>query len=249
MSVTNVFGAYILPQSGGNPIYFDLVKTESVTRDADVTEFPVETGANITDHYRLKLNTIRLECFVSQEPIYPAIHPEGGGFYGSQMLAWPSYPTPDTLTVIAGAVTNPVGALLNALSPDPTSATVQGMLQWQNAFDSLSTLLTTLEGLRNTAQLVDVATRSYYYAGYLLGQIETSRDASTGSGTNISIELHQINQVATQSTTAPPIPRKPKDTPKVDKGVQQTQAPQQVQSALSAATAKAKSILSAGGGL
>ena len=226
-------GSFLIPQPPTpvqGYIYFDAVMTETVTRDADVTEFPVEVGANITDHYRLKLNSIKLDCFVSQEPIGTSVHPEGQGFYGAQAISWQPYPSLGIVNNVATALTNPVGSLLRLINTDPTSATLNNVLQFAQPFDSLTTLLGQLESLRNAATIVDVATRSYYYAGYMLGQIETSRDKGTGSGTKISIELHQINQVATQQVGAPPVPKKPKDTPPVNKGAQQPTDPGQMTS-------------------
>lgn len=247
-------GSFLIPQ-GGVPaaIYFDCVVSETVTRDAETTEFPVEVGANISDHYRVKLTSVKLEVFVSQEPINDFTHPEGAPFYGAQSLDFAAHPYPEMkldLATVATAVVNPVGALTKAasgaLSGDPRPTDASMVLQFSNAFDSLTTLLTALDFLRSTAGLVDIATKSQYYDSFVIGQVTTSRDKSTGTGTKVSIEFKKIAQVQTQTTGAPPIPAKPKDAPPVNKGAQQPKPPGQMQSALSAAAGKIAGALGVG---
>lgn len=237
MPATIGYGTFLIPRTSGTPIYFDCVQTEEVTRDAEITQFPVEVGANITDHYRVKLAEVMLEVFVSQEPIQPGIHPEGGGFFGALTLSLPAYPKPSDLNQIVSAVGNPVGfassALGSLINPAPTRVTVN-VLQWANPFDSLQSLLTALDAIRASAGLVDVFTRSQFYPGFVLGQVKTHRDKETGTGTRVMIELKPVVFVSTSLVAAPPVPVQPKDAPPVAKGAQQPQDPGQMQSAASA---------------
>ncbi|HEY1696174.1 MAG TPA: hypothetical protein VGG39_28600 [Polyangiaceae bacterium] len=52
-----------------NWITFDVVESESWDGGADVSEHPVEEGANVTDHVRVRLTKCTLKVFVSNEPI------------------------------------------------------------------------------------------------------------------------------------------------------------------------------------
>lgn len=234
-------GSYLIPQ-GGVPaaIYFDCVISETVTRDAEVTEFPVEVGANIADHYRVKLTGVKLEVFVSQEPINDFTHPEGSPSYSPLPLDFSAHPYPTRqldLTTIATAVVNPVGLITSAISGaingDPRPFTAGPVLQFGQQFDSLQTLLTALDFLRSTAGLIDIATKSQYYDSFVLMNVTTNREKSTGSGTRVSIEFKKIATVQTQQTTVA-LPQKPKDKPPVNKGAQQPQDPGTMQSAASA---------------
>ena len=54
-----------------NGYAIDAVVSEDVSFDADVTEFPVESGASITDHVRVKPAVISLDGIVSDTPIGP----------------------------------------------------------------------------------------------------------------------------------------------------------------------------------
>ncbi len=239
-------GTYLSPQSG-SAIYFDCVTKEQVIRDAEVTEFPVEQGANISDHYRVKLNEVKLEVFVSQEPIDLTAHAEGQGFYGAQTLNLPQYPNANgTLSTIAKAVVNPVGTISSAigglLDPRENPVIMQGVLQWAAPFDSLTSLLTALDAIRAQAGLVDVITKSWTYSGMVITEVTTDRDKETGTGTRMTIAFRKLAIVNTQQVAAPPIPALPKDTPPVPKGAQQPQDPGQMQSLASAGLTSLKSI-------
>lgn len=210
-------GAYLLPQNGG-AIYFDVVEDETVERDASVTDHPVEQGANVTDHYRVKPNTIKLEAFVSQEPIDPAVHPNGQGSFQGAQLSLPAYPDIAFGSNLAAILVNPIGSAIRQLRGPPSSVNVNS-LQWAVAFDSLTDLLNSLEALRSNATLVDVATKSWYYGSYLLGAVTTKRNAATGTGTKVSITLKQVRIVST-SKVAAPVVTNPSDAPAVSKGNQ-----------------------------
>lgn len=227
-----------MPQAG-SPIYFDCVLSEQVSRDAEITEFPVEVGANISDHYRVKLNDVKLEVFVSQEPIDNLRHAEGQGFWGAQTLVIPPYPSTSLGAGIAKAIVNPVGSVTSlvgsALSGlfETKPIIASPVLQWAAPFDSLQGLLTALDAIRSAAGLVDIYTKSAVYTGFVIGQVITNRDKETGSGAKVSLEFKRIVTVSTQQVAAP-TPVKPKDTPPVAKGAQQPQDPGQMQSLASA---------------
>lgn len=49
----------------------DAVVSEDVALDSDVTEYPVEEGANNADHFRPLPDAVMLDCIVSDTPIGP----------------------------------------------------------------------------------------------------------------------------------------------------------------------------------
>jgi hypothetical protein len=182
-SPNNAFGTFLMPRAGA-PIYFDCVLTEQVVRDAEITEFPVEVGANISDHYRVKLNEVKLEVFVSQEPIDNLRHPEGQGFWGAQKLITPPYPSGPVLATVAKAIVNPVGSLVSVvgglLDGLDRPVTASPVLQWAAPFDSLQGLLTAIDAIRSAAGLVDIYTKSAVYTGFVIGNVTTNRDKEDG---------------------------------------------------------------------
>lgn len=222
-------GAYLLwsdPTLGNGSLKFDIITNETVERDAEITEHPVEVGANIADHYRLKSRKVTLEAFISQEPLDPSIYPTLQGSLQGAPLTLPTYP--QTLTqLIARGIFNPTGSAiliadelaLGTFFGTAPNATFQS-LQFSNPGDTLALTLAVLDDLYTNAVLVDVATRSAYYSQHLLGPVTTKRDKDTGTGTTISLSLTQVLFVSTQQVAAPPTPVKPKDKPSVNKGQQ-----------------------------
>jgi hypothetical protein len=58
------------PQGSGAPelLTFDVVESEDVSREADVTDHPVEQGAAVSDHVRQRPDVIRITADVSNAP-------------------------------------------------------------------------------------------------------------------------------------------------------------------------------------
>ena len=237
------YGSYFVPQNSSAPVYFDCVTKEQVVRDADVTEFPVEQGVNITDHYRVKVTELHLEVFVSQEPLWPEVHPEGNGATGQASLQLPNYPSFQVPSFdgsqlsspgaalgaglgAVGSATAAVKASVNSLFSDRMNPIVVNVLQWSTPFDSLNALLTRLDGLRSNASLVDVFTRSWHYENLLITNVTTERDKETGTGTNVSISFKTIVTVTTQ-TGYVALPTNLVDKATINKGPQQPQDPGQ----------------------
>lgn len=48
---------------------FDATVQEQHTRDAETTEHPVEDGASITDHVRIKPDRLQMEAYLSNSPL------------------------------------------------------------------------------------------------------------------------------------------------------------------------------------
>lgn len=48
---------------------FDATLTEQHTSDAEITEHPVETGANISDHVRSKPDRLQMDAILSNSPL------------------------------------------------------------------------------------------------------------------------------------------------------------------------------------
>lgn len=219
-------GSYLLWDGGS--IKFDIISNETVERDAAITEHPVETGANIADHYRIKLRGIKLEAFVSQEPLDPTLYPGMSGEVQGVEIALPPYPAA-ALAIAQGfdAATFALGAIQRGFIQAPPTAFMQQALVYANPIDTVAYVLGVLDGLYQNATLIDVATPSYYYAQHLLGPVTTKRDEKTGAGCIISLELRQVLFVSTQSVAAPALPVQKKDAPSVDKGKQNPTVPKQ----------------------
>lgn len=54
---------------------FDATVTEQHTSDAEITDHPVETGANISDHVRSKPDRLQMDAFLSNSPLTGTAEP------------------------------------------------------------------------------------------------------------------------------------------------------------------------------
>ena len=221
-------GAYILFDGGA--IHFDVVRNETVTMSASVTEHPVEQGADIADHIRDELMKIRLEVFVANEPTDDV---NGLGAttqtFTAKVNHSASTPAVNPVLGVLGAIANPLAALTNALGmgpQPPVDFPVSGQ-SWVGAvppgFDFVKDMVTQLELLKSTPTLVDVATHARYCPSMAITSIESQPH---GSGAFISIDMKAIRIVASNSVDAP-APTQARAKPKVPKGVQQPDVPQQ----------------------
>jgi hypothetical protein len=61
-----------------NAIEFDVVVSEAHDAEVEVTEHPVEQGANITDHARVKAEAVTLDALVSNTPLADSLRLENG---------------------------------------------------------------------------------------------------------------------------------------------------------------------------
>lgn len=50
-------------------IVFDAVTDTGIRRQADVTAYPVENGANVSDHVQIKNNTFKLSGMITETPV------------------------------------------------------------------------------------------------------------------------------------------------------------------------------------
>ena len=60
---------YVDTSGATNLLTFDLVKSEEWEEGATITEHPVEVGADVSDHVRVKLPKVTLKIFSTNEPI------------------------------------------------------------------------------------------------------------------------------------------------------------------------------------
>jgi hypothetical protein len=199
-------GAYLhwSPRAGlAQSLYFDAVTEESAELGATATEYPVEEGANVSDHVRTELNRVTLEVFVSNQPIYD--WNGRGGVNTKVPLKFAKYkapfsPTPGAVyAAIGGAVKGAVGALLGNGAKEYNA----DVLKFPTAFNAVADTLAIFEKLKDEAQLVDIYTSSKTYENMHLEKITAHRNAGTGDGGTFELEWKQIRKVEAKITAAP----------------------------------------------
>jgi hypothetical protein len=149
-----------------------------------VTTHPVESGANIADHVRVKPLMIKLDVLVSNTPI--ADLPDGSRHekYASVPL---NYPTPEAA----------------ALGPKTISSYQYGGADDDYILDTYLQLV----ALHNLHQLLDVTTPITTYHSLVITDVKFTRDdqASADAG-RFTIDLEQITIVTSDIVDSAVIP-------------------------------------------
>lgn len=227
-------GAYLLFDGGA--IHFDVVRSDTVTLAASVTEHPVEQGADIADHIRPELIKVRLEVFVSNSPV------DDVNGYGQTQQTFRAkvreQPQPNPLDALkSGNVVGAIGAAVNSATSAIASAIglddglphdfdVKGWSFKGNVpdgFDFVKDMVAQLEVLKDTPTLVDVVTHARYCAGMAITSIVPSQH---NDGSYITIDFKAVRFVTTSSVDAPK-PIMPMSNPKKAAGIQEPTAPDQ----------------------
>lgn len=194
-----VKSAYIL-RDGGDPVRFDVITQETHTLTNDITEHPVESGANVTDHVRSQLDTIALEVFVSNAPISPESRFEFGLDDGNV--------APLDLQPAAGAGTS-LDKRLNGRSAI--------VLQFDQPINFVAQTYNVLRFMKETAELVTVVTRLWDYDNMVIKDVTVPRTSAEGDGAKMTVTFKQVRLVETKLVTAP-TPTEVRGKASVDKG-------------------------------
>jgi hypothetical protein len=200
----------------GGVLTFDVVRSEMHEISSEITEHSVETGVAVADHVRPNVDKVVLEVFVSNTPINS---PDAD--YVPRVLELDQ-------TGPSGFLPGGLAGLLNQgliavglRNPGPTQFTVNVDV-FNGDIDYVETTYTTLRMLRDTATLITLHTsRAPIYENMILESFRDSRDASTGTGANFTLNLRQIRIVASQIVAAP-LPAKVASTPVASKGKKDT---------------------------
>ena len=175
-----------------------------------VTEHPVESGANMSDHIRPDLETLAIEGVISNTPILlPPDHTDGAQTVDVEVSGVPAsirVPLPG-IGALAGNI---------PIAPTPTGV-VRG---FEPAFDRIAACYEALLKLRNDGVLCRVITPLREYDSMAIRRLGVSVDGATGHSLPLALEFVEIRIGSTEEVPVPVIPRARKDkgstTPVVD---------------------------------
>jgi hypothetical protein len=197
---------------------FDATLLEEFTRSAEVTRFPVENGAVLTDHYQPQPRAITLEVQVSNTPARPFAPIEG-------KVSETAIPVGAVTAKALDLKTNraPVTGILGArfvtanASRFPKQRTAS-VLQFDGEVTRTIDVFKALDSIMETGQLVDVLLfGDVEYKNMVIVNVRTPRDAESGSTLFFSIDLVQI-QFADTTTAKTSQPTESKHKKKSDAG-------------------------------
>ena len=215
----------------GTSLYFDLTDSEKHVGDAEVTDFPVEEGVDISDNMRVRPPPFVMRCTITNTPIVPSGNQPDtvpgkmtSSVEGQVKIDTTPYVPPAQL---ASAIINPVGTAVTLLSGPygPTSVTANVLLFPQD-FDAHVDALSILADMQSKAELLQITTSITIYDDYVLEHFELLKDGSAWQ--TVDLTFKYINIVQT-TTSAQPFVSEPKATPPKNKGQQSpTPAPPKV---------------------
>ncbi len=182
-------GAYLLWQGGAASLFFDVVPSETQVKSNSITEHPVETGADISDHVRPNLDSVTLEGFVSNTPLFSA-----DGHLDQVNLDIPAVPQPVSLNSAINAIASAFSGLKQV---------VANVMTFASAPDYVAQTISTLDQLRTSAELLTIVCPSRIYNNMLIESFEVHRDPSSGTGATFNVELKEIRTVTSSITQAP----------------------------------------------
>lgn len=213
------------PDSGATSrIYADTIKSESANLPAVVTKHAVETGANITDHYRKDLETVRLVMFFSGSPIRGDLDPDSPGTVQPKTLTYPASQGGGASIFTPGGLTQAVGgALSSALGIGPAPPPKQmNVLAFDSPPKPLQKVIEKVRDLQTRGILVTVRTTVGPFENCAIETCEISRQPEHGDGGDVTFSVSQVRSVSSDIALALPLPAEPRGIPKKTAGVSGT---------------------------
>lgn len=207
---------------------FDAVTMESPSFEVAVSEYPIELGANLTDHIRHKPVELNMTVHVSNSPARVnsvAGRGPGLGYMGDSaptrdlvlQVKQPIINTPPSAqlpTSIAGVQLTqrvPVRAVVRMWEPRG-----QVVMRVKNVLDELRT------GMYQAREYTIVSDLLGDFSGMLLRSIHTKRDGSSGSALSFELQFRQVFFATLSrrdvSHLLPKKPTKARSEPKKDAG-------------------------------
>lgn len=177
----------------------DVDLQESHDLSSEITEHPVEEGADVMDHVRPRLRRVSVEGYVSDTPglTNPGVA-DVANFVGLE-LQLPDRPLRVSLSGGLAAGISAVKEGLFGLAPAPKVL----MLQLDDFKSRKRAVYDALEDARLNARLCRVITSLHEYDNMLIEQVTPSRTPNDGNGATFAITLKEIIQVSSDVTVAP----------------------------------------------
>jgi hypothetical protein len=177
----NSKGVSGLPGEFKGPFVLDITYNESVQLEADITQFPVEDGPDVSDHIRIKPVVVTIDGFVSEAPLNLEASIQGaigaaGGLAGNLAGGFGQ-----TIGNVAGGF---IGGQLFGGSQDPA----------QMARDAL-------EDLFNKRVPVTLVTKRKVYTDMVMSSLSFPRDQESGTGLKVQMRFQKIVIVKAQTVT------------------------------------------------
>jgi hypothetical protein len=213
---------------------FDATILEEFTRSADITTYPVETGAVLADHYQPQPRAITITGVVSNTPTAPIVALEGNKQDAAPMP--PGATSPMRLDIpVVQPVKGPAGIARPLVLGLPSRRLIRGnverahmavpefaqVLQFTGQVQRVVNMFQALDGLMENKTLVNVLMfDELEFTNMMITNHRTPRTAGAGGAYEFTINLIQITTADSDAAPneAAVIRKEPKHKPKRDTG-------------------------------
>jgi hypothetical protein len=206
-------GVAFITRPDGTNLYFDLTDEERHIGHAEVTDFPVEDGSDISDNMRVKPGPFTMRCTISNTPIVASGN-QGGTYPGVSPYDQPTVTvdiTPYKAPFNAvSALVNPVGTIINALQGPYGPQSFPLTVMFPDDFDGPTDALFILDAMQSNAELLQITTSLCVYENYVLEHYELVKDG--GPWQMVDLTFKQLILIQT-TTSATPFVSEPGKTP------------------------------------
>ena len=175
-------------------VRFDVVSSESHEALMQLTDHPVEIGANVVDNAREMPDTITIEGYVSNAPL-----PSNPGM--AKILTLQSVQLVLPTKSLQPSLTSLVGAALDALDPPASGAMVQMTKDKQP--NRVWIMHDTLTLVRRSRALVRVISSMSYSESMMITRVGAVRSLADGSGATFHVEVKRVRLVSALTVDAP----------------------------------------------
>lgn len=200
----------IIPDDGGPMIVFDGTESETHTTGSIVTAFPVEQGADVSDHIRVMPTEFRCVVNVTETPHMPNIT-KGRGVYGQKSVNYVPYEVPKGISL--GTLFREIGAMIAEIFSGPKPqppVRLDGVLVFLEPFLARQETLADLRAVVQSRTTCTVLTSIAVYDNMVITRAELPIDQTNKC--SIPIDFKQLI-VVTSKTVDAPVPKEPRGTP------------------------------------
>lgn len=203
-------------------IWIDVSVREGHDLQAEVTEHPVESGANIADHIRPLPATLAIDGIVTNHPIeLPGSHVEGAR-QRANSIEIEAEPSVGAAAIIPGV--DQAVALLGALRIDVTSKRTFAAtpLHFTEPFDRVSAVHQALVAMFERRQLVTIVTGLTTYQNVALTSLHVERSGAGGRDRLEFSASARVLRIVSSQTAKLPDPVDARAKPGKSRGKQAT---------------------------
>jgi hypothetical protein len=184
-----------LPGVGGGALTADVVTSINVTNETEVTNHPVETGVEISDHVIVKPDRVVFEFAQSTQPL----RTEETEWVQTPMNVRDSQFQPEGLLLLTMAAEMALAAIGSAVGLLGGGGLDVWTLTAKDSEDRIHALRDKLIEVQQAPYLVTFSYQGLLLPNFVLTRVQYSRDGGRGGLARFTLEAQQITTVATAS--------------------------------------------------